>query len=62
MGQWKCDRGHVVQRKNAERRAHRSQDRWFNWCAICKAQKPLSRQQVKTPADGPPALSPSSRR
>lgn len=44
---WKCDRGHVVQKKNAERRDYRLEKRWFVYCPICKKQKPISRQMVK---------------
>lgn len=43
---WKCDRGHVVEKRGAERRLYRHEQRWFIYCPTCKAIKPISRQKV----------------
>lgn len=44
--QWKCDRGHIVQKHRAERREVRGQTRSFVFCAVCRSMKPISRQAV----------------
>lgn len=44
---WKCDRGHVVEKRMAERRELRNEKRWFVYCPICKVQKPISREMQK---------------
>lgn len=44
---WKCDRGHVVEKRNADRRDYRGEMRWFVFCAACKRDKPISRQMAK---------------
>ena len=40
---WKCQRGHVVQRKGqrAERRECHGFPTWFAFCGTCKAVKPI---------------------
>lgn len=44
---WKCDRGHPVVKKAAERRELRGEKRWFVFCDVCKAVKPISREMKK---------------